>query len=257
MFPILLEWGPITLRTYGLLVALAFLAGLRLARAAARLRRIPESFLLDATAIAIVSGLVGARLLYVFLNAGHFRAHPLEIFKLWEGGLVFYGGFLLAAAVVAWYCRRKKISITAMADCAAPALALGQAVGRWGCFFAGCCYGKPTSAPWAVRFQEPASLAPLGIDLHPVQVYESIGNLFIALFLWTRLSRHREEHGDVFWWYVLLYGALRFAMELLRGDERGPLLGGLAPSQFIAMSAVLVAGSILIAKKTTPHDAHA
>jgi phosphatidylglycerol---prolipoprotein diacylglyceryl transferase len=117
-----------------------------------------------------------------------------------------------------------------------------------GCFFAGCCYGKPTAKPWGVIFKDPASLAPLGIPLHPVQIYESIGNLLIGLFLWLQLSRRKHEPGQVFWIYVLLYGALRFAMEILRGDDRGPTLGGLYPSQLISLSALLLATCVLAAQ---------
>ena len=148
-------------------------------------------------------------------------------------------------------------AIAVMADCLAPALALGQGIGRWGCFFAGCCYGKPTPLPWGIRFKDPASLAPLGVQLHPVQIYESIGDLLIAGLLWLMLQRRREAHGDIFWLYVLIYGTLRFAMETLRGDDRGPLHGGLAPSQIIALMAIVISGSILMVQVTSKHDAHA
>jgi len=257
MHPILLQLGPITLRTYGALVVLAFLAALRVARTGAPLRGIQENFLLDLIAILIVTGLLGARLFYVLLNASYFLEHPFEIVKIWEGGLVFYGGFFTATVAGIWFAHRRRIRVGKVADCLAPALALGQAIGRLGCFFAGCCYGKPTSVPWAVTFKDPASLAPLGIDLHPTQIYESIGDLVIATVLWILLVRRPDSKGDIFWLYVLLYGILRFAIEFLRGDDRGPTVGGLFPSQIIALVAILVAGSVIIAKQTTKHDAHA
>src|SRR5690348_3529795 len=239
------------------MVALAFLASLQAARVAAHARRIGETFLLDLVAILIVSGLLGARILYVLLNLSYFRDHPWESVKVWEGGLVFYGGFVLAAVVGMIFTRYRGYPLDDVADCVAPSLALGQGIGRWGCFFAGCCYGKPTAMPWGVKFKDPASLAPLGIQLHPVQLYESAGNLLIAALLWIMLKRNKETHGDIFWLYVLLYGILRFAVETLRGDDRGPIYGGLAPSQIIALIAILVAGSILLVQKTTTkHDAH-
>jgi len=257
MHPILLQLGPITLRTYGALVVLAFLAALRVSRIGAPLRGIPENFLLDLIAILILTGLLGARLFYVLLNASYFLEHPFEIVKIWEGGLVFYGGFFTATAAGIWFTSRRKIRVGKVANCLAPALALGQAIGRLGCFFAGCCYGRPTSVPWAVTFKDPASLAPLGVDLHPTQIYESIGDLVIATILWILLVRRPDSKGDIFWLYVLLYGILRFAVEFLRGDDRGPTLGGLFPSQIIALIAILVAGSVIIAKQTTKNDAHA
>src|SRR5579864_9007570 len=177
MHPILFQIGPLTLRTYGALIALAFLAAIRMAKWGVRLRGIPEAFLMDLSIILVFGGLIGARLFYVLLNFSYYLEHPLESLKVWEGGLVFYGGFLVASAAGIFYVRTKKYSVGVVADCLAPALAVGQAVGRLGCFFAGCCYGKPTSAPWAVTFKDPASLAPLGVDLHPTQIYESIGDL--------------------------------------------------------------------------------
>ena len=255
MFPILFHLGPLTVRTYGAMVAIAFLSSLQLARAAARARRIGEAFLLDLVALLIVTGLLGARLLYILVNLNYFRDHPWESFKVWEGGLVFYGGFLLAALVGVIFTRYRGYAVPEVADCLTPALALGQGIGRWGCFFAGCCYGKPTPLPWGVQFKDPASLAPLGIQLHPVQIYESVGNLLIAGLLWSLLKRRKDAHGEIFWLYVFLYGVLRFAMETLRGDDRGPVYGGLAPSQIIALVAVLISGSIFLVQAAAKNDA--
>src|ERR1019366_4245118 len=257
MFPILIHLGPLTIRTYGAMVALAFLGSLQMARMAARARRIGEAFLLDLVALLIMSGLLGARLLYILVNLSYFREHPWESVKVWEGALVFYGGFLLAAVVGVIFTRYRGYAVAEVADCVAPALALGQGIGRWGCFFAGCCYGKPTALPWGVHFKDPASLAPLGVELHPVQLYESAGNLLIAALLWSMLKRKKDTQGGIFWLYVLLYGILRFAMETLRGDDRGPLYGGLAPSQIIALVAVLVSGSIFLVQTATKNDVHA
>ncbi len=257
MFPILFHLGPLTIRTYGAMVALAFVASLYLAKASARYRKIGESFLLDLVAILVVSGLLGARLFYILINLAYFREHPAESFKVWEGGLVFYGGFLLATVVGIIFTRYRGYAVSDVADVIAPALALGQGIGRWGCLFAGCCYGKPTVLPWGVRFKDPSSLAPLGIELQPVQIYESAGCLLLAIFLWRMLVSRKETRGDIFWLYVLLYGALRFLIELFRGDERGAALGGLSPSQLIALGAVLVAGSIFLVRVASRNDTHA
>lgn len=251
MHPILCQLGPLTLRTYGALVALAFIVGLRFTEWGGRTRKIPDAFMVDFSAVLILSGLLGARILYILLNFTYFKDHTFEMIKIWEGGLVFYGGFLAAAVAGIWYARRRGYSPALVADCVAPALAISQAIGRWGCFFAGCCYGKPTAVSWSVKFKDSASLAPLGIDLHPVQLYESFGCLLIGLFLWVRLSQKKDDEGQVFWFYVLLYGLLRFVMEMLRGDDRGGYLGGVSPSQIIAVLAMVIAGSVLVAQKAS------
>jgi len=249
MHPILIHLGPLTLRTYGALVAAAFLAALHLAKKACRERHLDETFVMNLVVLLVFTGLLGARLFFVLINASYFIQHPWESLRIWEGGLVFYGGFIVAASFGVWYVRRHKVAVGMIADALSPSLALGQAIGRLGCFAAGCCYGRQTSLGWGVTYQDPLSLAPLGIRLHPVQIYESIGNLIIAAILWKRLSKSKPDtEGDVFWTYMLLYGVLRFVMELFRADDRGPTLGGLYPSQLIALFAILLSSSILLAK---------
>jgi phosphatidylglycerol:prolipoprotein diacylglycerol transferase len=258
MHPILLQIGPLTLRTYGALVALAFLAALRMSKWAIQLRGIPEKFLMDLSLVLVSFGILGSRLFYVLLNWPYYAAHPMDSLKVWEGGLVFYGGFAVAAIAGYLYTRKNGISPAVMADCLAPALAMGQAIGRWGCFFAGCCYGRPTTVAWAVRFKDPASLAPLDLAIHPVQVYEACGNLAIAFILWRHLLKKPQgPAGQTFWLYVLLYGVLRFGMEILRGDDRGPLWADMYPSQVIAIIAILISASILISQvASTSEDMH-
>jgi phosphatidylglycerol:prolipoprotein diacylglycerol transferase len=174
---------------------------------------------------------------------------------IWEGGLVFYGGFIAAAAAGYFYSKKHGVSVPVLADCLSPALAMGQAIGRWGCFFAGCCYGKPTLLPWGVSFSDPASLAPLNVNLHPVQVYEAVGSVAISLILWRLfVKKPHWAPGQIFWLYVLLYGILRFFMEMLRGDERGGQWANLFPSQMIAIAAVLVSSSLLIAHHASPEE---
>jgi phosphatidylglycerol:prolipoprotein diacylglycerol transferase len=107
-----------------------------------------------------------------------------------------------------------------------------------------------------VRFTNPASLAPLGVPLHPVQIYESLGDWAIAGLLGFLLMRRKETQGEIFWFYLLFYGMLRFVIEMLRGDDRGAVIGGLAPSQMIALAAIVVAGSTLLVRMTAHHDAH-
>src|SRR5512143_814516 len=144
--------------------------------------------------------------------------HPLEILMIWKGGLVFYGGFLLALFTGVWYLNRFNMPLWKVADIIAPCIALGQAIGRLGCFSAGCRYGKPTDLPWGVTFTDPNSLAVLGVPLHPTQIYESAGALTIFAFLWLYRKKTTFE-GQLFWLYVMLYSVLRFTIEFVRGDE--------------------------------------
>lgn len=240
MFPTLLHIGPFTIRTYGLFVAVGFFFGLQyLLRRAAR-NAVPEKNMLDMTLYAVVAGLLGARLTYVLQNWGFYRAHPADIFRLWEGGLVFFGGFIAGAAAAVWYVRAHRgLRLGMIADMTAPALALGHMFGRLGCFFAGCCYGLPASLPWAVTFCNPESIAPTGIPRHPTQLYEAAANLGLFLFL-ERFRRRPHREGSVFSVYLVLYGVIRFLIEFLRGDDRGRFIAGLSPSQLVSL--LIVAG---------------
>ncbi len=245
MHPVLFQLGPFSLRTYGALVAMGFLLAIQLAKRTFGWRGFREHFLMDLAVVLIGSGLLGARLLYVLLNGSYYIEHPFQALKIWEGGLVFYGGFIVASLAGIYFVHKRGESVGAVADCAAPPLALGHAIGRIGCFFAGCCYGKPTDLPWKVTFIDSAALAPLGIGLHPVQLYEAFGNALIAVFLTWQLRKHPKSQGGLFLAYIILYGLLRFAMEFFRSDDRGPMVGGLSPSQLVALGMILIAGSFL------------
>ena len=157
----------------------------------------------------------------------------------WKGGLVFYGG-LLASVIFAWYYINKhQLPLWKLADVLAPSLALGQAIGRWGCFFAGCCYGIRTDVPWAITFSDPKSLAPLDVALHPTQIYLSLNSLIIFGIL-LFLRKHKSFDGQVFWAYGILYSIGRFIIEYFRGDDRGfAVQNFLSTSQFIGIFILL------------------
>jgi phosphatidylglycerol:prolipoprotein diacylglycerol transferase len=249
MFPILLKLGPVTIRTYGLLVAVGFFVALQyLLRRAGRFS-IPENRLLDLVLYVIVAGLVGARIAYVLFNWSFYSHRLFDVFKVWEGGLVFYGGFIAAVITVILYAaRHKDLRLWTVGDLFAPALALGHAFGRLGCFFAGCCYGLPTHLPWGVQYCSTEALAPLGVSLHPTQLYEAAGNLaiFFALDLY---NRRRHPEGYAFASYLMLYAALRFCVEFLRGDERGAFFAGLSPSQVGSLLVAVAAVTIFVWRK--------
>jgi phosphatidylglycerol:prolipoprotein diacylglycerol transferase len=208
-------------------------------------RRVGEdpNRILDLCFYMLIAALVGSRVLYVIINWNTFSHDPVEIIRIWHGGLVFYGGFIGAGLVALWYMPRYDLSLWKTADILAPSIALGQFIGRMGCFFAGCCYGKPCDLPWAVTFSDFDSLAPRGVPLHPTQLYSSLNGLVIFLFL-LFLRRRKSFEGQLFWIYVLLYGVSRSFIEVFRGDERGVIIEGLAStSQFIG---IIMAGVAVV-----------
>jgi phosphatidylglycerol:prolipoprotein diacylglycerol transferase len=229
MHPVLFHVGKLYIYSYGLMIAIGIVVGLFLARRQAAREGINPDKIIDISFYALVAALIGSRLLFVLMNLGEYTDNPLDIFKIWEGGVVFYGGLIPAVAIGIWYIKRLNLPLWQVSDIFAPSVAIGHAFGRIGCFLAGCCYGKPSSLPWAVTFTDPRSLAEKGIPLHPTQLYSSLGLFAIFAFL-VFLRRKKAFHGELFWSYTLAYSIFRFFIEFLRGDPRGSCLGGLLSS---------------------------
>lgn len=251
MHPILLRLGRLTIYSYGFFIALGFLVGILLARLEAQRAGEDPEKIMDLSFYILVFAIIGSRLFYVATDPEMFRAAPLEILKLWKGGLVFYGGFIAALITALIYLKKKKMPWGKTADIIAPSLSVGQFIGRLGCFCAGCCYGKACDLPWAVTFTHPDTLAPIGIPLHPTQLYHAAGNLIIFTFLWF-FRRRKKFDGQLFWLYVLLYGITRSFIEIFRGDFRGnPILGILSVSQVLGgtMAVIAVVMIILLGKR--------
>jgi len=239
MYPILFRFGSLTIYAYGFFLALGFIAGLVLATITARKEGVAFERVVDLFFYTVLSAIIGSRILFVLINFDVYRDNPLQIFKIWEGGLVFYGGLILAVGVSIGYMRWNRLPIWKWADLFSPPIALGLFLGRIGCFFAGCCYGKETSLPWGVIFADPNSLARLNIPLHPVQLYEAGSNLAIFFFLKWREKRKAFE-GQIFWLFLFLYSVTRFFIEMLRGDPRGFLFQKLfSTSQAIGVGLVI------------------
>jgi phosphatidylglycerol:prolipoprotein diacylglycerol transferase len=238
MYPRLLEFGPITVYTYGVLLAAAYLLGLKVAIARARKRGLDSARILDLGIYIIISALIGAKLLLLVTDWRTFRSDPHELLTLARSGGVFYGGLILAVIVALWYIRRAGLPLWTTCDVFAPGIALGHVVGRFGCLFAGCCYGKPTSLPWGITFTDPFAASnvgtPLGIPLHPTQLYEAGAELLILFVLLATERKGRVFPGRTFWLYMLLYAVSRFIIEFYRGDERGTVFM-LSTSQFISV----------------------
>jgi phosphatidylglycerol:prolipoprotein diacylglycerol transferase len=254
MYPILFKIGPVTIHTYGLFLAIAFLTGIGLATRQAKIEGVDPQKIFDLCFYLVLAAILGSRLLFVIINYRFYLDNPLNIFKLWKGGLVFYGGLLGAVAIGIWYIRYNQLDLWKIADILAPSIAIGQAIGRVGCFMAGCCYGRTSNLPWAVTFTDQNCLAPIGIPRHPTQLYSSGAALVIFLFL-LLIYRVHSFRGQVFWSYVSLYSVGRFILEYFRADDRGllNLLGHILSTSQVISGLTFVTGvsMLLILRKRT------
>jgi phosphatidylglycerol---prolipoprotein diacylglyceryl transferase len=259
MYPILFELGPIPVYSYGLLLAVAYLLGLKLALVRARHAGIDPARVMDLGLYVIISALVGAKLLLVAVDFEYYRNNPGDVLTLARSGGVFYGGLLAAVVVGIVYLRRHRLPVWKTADVFAPSIALGHVVGRTGCLLAGCCYGRPTELPWGVVFTNPLAAAnvgtPLGIPLHPAQMYDAGAELLILGALLTVERRGRAFAGRTFWLYILLYAISRFFVEVFRGDERGTVFGIVSTSQFVSLVLVPLSLGMLLWLSRRPEPA--
>jgi phosphatidylglycerol---prolipoprotein diacylglyceryl transferase len=238
VYPELFKLGPFTIYTYGVLLAASYLLGLRLAMWRAKKWGLDPNRVLDLGIYIIIAALVGAKLLLLVVDFDQFKS-PGDLLNLARLGGVFYGGLLLSVAVAFWYIARHQMPFWTTCDVFAPGIALGHVTGRLGCLAAGCCYGKPTDVPWAVVFTNPLAAAnvgtPLGIPLHPTQVYEAGASLIILVMLLATERRGRRFAGRTFWAYMFLYAVTRYIIEIYRGDPRGTVFGLFSTSQFISI----------------------
>ena len=242
MYPVLVEIAGVRLHSYGVAVATAVLLALWLAGREARRRGLAPNAVEEVGAGVVLAGLAGARLAYVLgWEPELLWSDPIGVVAVWRGGLALHGGLLAGFATGVWLCRHRKLDPWRLADAAAPGALLGQAIGRIGCFLSGDAYGLPTTVPWAVIFTHPAALAPRGIPLHPVQLYEAALDLVLLAALWA-VRRRVSVSGGAFLFYVAGYGAIRLLTEVFRGD-RVELVWGLSWLQ--AASLALLAAALL------------
>lgn len=245
MYPILFRLGGLTIYGYGFFLGLGFVVGVVLAALRAQKAGVAFERIVDLFFYSVLSAVLGSRILFVLINFDLYREEPIRILKIWEGGLVFYGGLLLAAGVSIWYLRHHRMPIWKLADLFSPPIALGLVFGRIGCFFAGCCYGKETTLPWGMVFKNPDSLARLNVPLHPAQLYDAANGLAIFLFLSWK-ERRKAFDGQIFWLFLFLYSVTRFFVEMVRGDPRGFLFQDLlSTSQGIGISLALLSLFVL------------
>jgi len=250
MYPKILDLGPITIHTYGVVLALAFIAGIWLTSRKAGAKEIDPDQIWNLGLIVILAAVVGSKVLLFFSDYSYYSQNPREIFSLstLRSTGVSIGGLLLALLVSLFYLRKARLPVWTVGDLAAPGLALGEAIGSLGCLLAGSCYGRPTGLPWGITFTSnyagESVGVPLYIALHPTQVYQSAGAFLLFLYLIRRLSRVHFG-GRIFLEYLAADGTLRFVIGFYRGDAQDFVLRGLlSSSQLIGIIAVL--GSFLI-----------
>ena len=256
MHPILFRVGDWPVYSYGVLLALAYLAGLQFAVVRARRRGVDATRIMDLGIYLIIAALIGAKLMLVLIDFDYFRRQPRELLSLVRAGGVFYGGLIGAFLVGIWLVRRYKLHLWTTADLMTPGIALGHVVGRLGCLLAGCCYGRPTSVPWAITFTDPSAAVnvgtPLHQALHPTQLYDAGAELIILAVLLATERKGKPFAGRTFWVYVLLYAISRFVIEIYRGDPRGTILD-LSTSQFVSVVLVPVSLAMLWRLRSRAH----
>ena len=249
MLPKLITIGSFFLPSYGLLVALGFLAGLGMTTRLARRAGLPVDAVTNLAIYCALAGMAGAKLAMFVFDFGYYRESPGKIFSLetLQAAGVYQGGLLLALLVAVLYMRKVKLPALLTSDAFAPGLALGHAIGRLGCFAAGCCWGVQCDRPWAVTFTNPEAHnlvgVPLGVPLHPTQLYESFCEALLFFFLLWRIKKPHTP-GAIIGMYLVCYSVLRFLIEFLRNHEQATHLG-LSLTQWIAFGTFAL-GAVLL-----------
>ena len=257
MYPEIFHIGSFPINTYGVFLAIAFLCAILISTRLGERDGLPRQKIYDLSLWMLLAGLVGSKILMLFTEP-EYRDNPVQLISLdfLRSGGVFYGGLL--GAVLAGYLLMKRYQLPwwKTADAFAPGIAIGNFFGRQGCFAAGCCWGKPTTLPWGVKFTElghEITGVPTDTYLHPTQLYESFAMLLVFFFLlW--LHKRKRFSGQVILAYALLYSVIRFAIEFLRADPRGDILGlmtltGLSTSQMISIVIGVSALIVLVVRR--------
>jgi phosphatidylglycerol:prolipoprotein diacylglycerol transferase len=254
--PVLFDIGGFPIHTFGVMLGLGFLFGLWSAGRRARAIGLPQESMMDLGPWLLIGALLGARVLYVATHWSEFSGQgPGEVFKVWRGGLVFYGGLVGSVTAAIIRIRMLKLPLWASGDCLAPGVALGHGIGRLGCFFNGCCYGHPTDVPWAIHY--PLEHFTKGVGIHPAQLYETALDLLLAGALAWWFPR-RRFNGEVFALYLIAYAFVRSFVELFRGDypvQSAPMDGVFTPGQsasVVILGAGLLLYAVLRARRSGP-----
>lgn len=249
MYRTILQIGPINIRSWGLMLAIAFIVGIIIAEKRAKKYGLLPQQVVNLGLIIIIAGVAGARLLFILEHIKDFTANPYEIFAVWAGGLSYYGGFILAFLCAFFYLKKNKIPVGAMMNVLAPSLAIGFFFGRIGCFLNGCCFGEPTTMPWGVIFPEDAParwIYSAPIKLHPTQLYSSISGLmsFFILLLLEKKFKFMKRDGLLCFSFFILYGLWRFIIEFFRYHE-SYIVGWFTEGQALSIAIIIFSVSMM------------
>jgi phosphatidylglycerol---prolipoprotein diacylglyceryl transferase len=247
MFPTLIKIGSFYIPTYGVLVALGFLAGLTVTLRLSRRIGLSADKVTNLAVYCAIAGIFGAKLFMILFDFGDYLRNPGQIFTMetLQAAGVFHGGLIAALLFAVFYIREQALPPLRTMDTFAPGIALGQTIGRLGCFAAGCCWGRQCDLPWGVHFRSNfAAPVPLDKTLHPVQLYESAADLLIFGFLYRQFGRS-EKPGQIIGLYLVLYSVARFIIEFFREHEQS-LVGPFSLTQWIALGLLVLGLGILL-----------
>lgn len=245
MFPKIFEVGGFFLPAYGVLVALGVLAGLKVSTTLAKRKGLDPAKISDLVILCALAGLAGAKIAMILFDwESHYSKNPGDIFSMatFQAAGVFQGGLIAGVIFAWWYMKRHGLPFLPTADVLAPGIALAHGIGRIGCFAAGCCWGAACDRSWAVTFRNPASAeltgVPLGVPLHPTQLYEAFAEFVIFGLLWQR-SGWRLGPGAQIGFYLVTYSLVRFGVEFVRSHAQG-LVVGFSLTQWMSLGFALL-----------------
>ncbi len=248
---------PFSLHTYGLLIASGFLLAMTLAARVAKREGEDSDRIVDLAFYVLLAGLIGSRIVFIFTKLDDYLRNPIEILMFWRGGLVWYGGFIGAALLMAYYTRRYRLSFFKFADILIPFMAMAHGFGRLGCVAAGCCFGRPTDLPWGIVFpvssmaqqaqqnEGMVGVSDLPLPVHPTQLYEA-GFEFAMFWLLTLMRPTKRFHGQLFLTWLALYPIARMIIETFRGDKERGIYGVMSTSQWLSIGVAAAAVGLFV-----------
>jgi phosphatidylglycerol:prolipoprotein diacylglycerol transferase len=246
MSAFLLKIGQLSIFVYGFFIALSLVIAITLAKHAAQRSGVDPEKILNLCVYLLLASIFGARFIYVFLNPEKFLADPLEILKIWKGGLVFYGGIITALATGLIYLKKVNLPVWKTADILVPSIVIGHCLAKLGCFLAGCRLGKLYYFPWAVSLIPSESIISRGVPLQPAHLYTALNSLLIFSIL-LLLRRYKKFDGQLLWVCVLLYGIAGLLIGIFHSDYQGTYAYGIVSvSQILAGLMVVTAVFMLI-----------
>ncbi len=245
MHPILIELGPVTLYAYGLMMAVSFIVGIQVSARRAPAFGFTADQMHDSAIPVLVAGLVGSKLLYLVASREALAGGWSAIIPMLRGGFVYYGGVIGGVVGAILWVRRRGLPFLGYCDMVAPGMAFSLALGRLGCFLNGCCYGKPVA--WGLVFPGLGD----GVARHPTQLYELAAATILGLVLLRVPAPPADRRGRVWGWFLAAYAVIRFTIEMLRDDPRGPTLASLSVSQLLSLAGAL-AGVALLVRRPRP-----